>query len=456
MFVIVTVLVLSCLTFGAQPKRPDLYGKYETLSRIISKINAHYVEEVDSKKLFYGAYEGMMSALDPHSAFLPPAEKEDLEIETRGEFGGLGIEITLDQNGVLMVITPIEDTPAFRAGVLAGDRIVEIEGKSTKGLSLRDAVQKLRGPKGKPVTIKVLHETGKLEDITIVRDIIKLQSVRDARMVDPVRKIGYVRLSQFQRNSGDDLDAAVKELRDKGMKALILDLRFNPGGLLRAAIEVSDRFLSKGVVVSTKGRSSPEQVFKAHENGTYADFPLAVLISGRSASASEIVSGAIQDHKRGILVGMRTFGKASVQTLIRLEDGKSALRLTTAYYYTPSGRLIHHNYNDPDQKEWGIKPDIEVPVTPEEEVALWNHWRDIHLREAREKNGPDTEKPEQPEQPKPKEPGPPDADNMTPPADEEQQPEVRDKTLDAAVNALKGMMLVRERAALRSTDKAAK
>ena len=435
-FVIITVLVLSCLTVAgpARPgKRGDFYDRYETLSHIVSHVADKYVEDVDAEKLFYGAYKGMLQTLDPHSAFLPPARKKDLEVETKGEFGGLGIEITLDKLGVLTVVAPLEGSPAFRAGVLAGDRIIKIEGKSTKGISLREAVNKLRGPKGKPVTITVLHESGKSEDIEVTRDIIKLESVKDPRFVDDKAKIAYIRLSQFQKNSAESLDKAVKELSDKGMKALVLDLRFNPGGLLASAIEVADRFLADGVIVSTKGRKSPERIFKAKADGTYAKLPLAVLISGRSASASEIVAGAIQDHRRGVLVGTRTYGKASVQTLIKLEGGRSAIRLTTAYYYTPSGRLIHRNVNKPDQEEWGIAPDIKVDVSLHEEVDLWNHWREEHRRKAREQNG-------EPE-PKPKK-KPIELDKDKKP---EEPKEFHDKTLEAAVNALKVLLIDWER-----------
>ncbi len=451
-FVVVTVLVLSCLTLAGpgMPRRESpLYDHYQTLSRIVSSVTTNYVEEVDVQKLFYGAYDGMLQTLDPYSAFLPPEEKEDLEVETKGEFGGLGIEITLDKNGVLTVITPLEDTPAFKAGVLAGDRIVRIEGVSTKGISLRDAVGKLRGPKGKPVTITVLHENGKLEDLTIVRDIIRIESVKDPRFVDEKQGIAYVRLTQFQANSAESLDKTIADLRSKGMKALVLDLRFNPGGLLKAAIDVADRFLSDGIIVSTKDRNQQGIIYRAEAKRTYEDFPLAILVSGRSASASEIVAGAIQDNKRGVIVGTRTFGKGSVQTLLKLEDGKSAIRLTTAYYYTPSGRLIHHNPNNPKQEKWGIDPDIEVAVTPQEEVDLWNHWREEHQRRARERNGLPPLPPEKKPEPEPP-PAPEDTPDLDAPPDEH-KPAVpkpfEDRTLTAAVNALKGMLLAKERAA---------
>ncbi len=451
-FVVVTVLVLSCLTLAGpgMPRRESpLYDHYQTFSRIVSSVTANYVEEVNVEKLFYGAYDGMLQTLDPHSAFLPPEEKEDLEVETKGEFGGLGIEITLDKNGILTVITPLEDTPAFKSGVLAGDRIVKIEGVSTKGISLRDAVSKLRGPKGKPVTITVLHENGKFEDLTVVRDIIKIESVKDPRFVDEKQGVAYIRLAQFQANSAESLDKTIAELRSKGMKALVLDLRFNPGGLLKAAIEVADRFLAGGVIVSTKDRAQQGPVYRAEAKGTYEDFPIALLVSGRSASASEIVAGAIQDQRRGIIVGTRTFGKASVQTLLKLEDGKSAIRLTTAYYYTPSGRLIHHNPNNPKQEKWGVDPDIEVSVTPQEEVDLWNHWRDEHQRRARERNGLPPLPPEKKLAPDPP-PAPEGAPEPGEPKDEGGAAAPRpfeDRTLNAAVNALKGMLLAKERAA---------
>ena len=460
-FVVVTVIVMSCLTVAGNDagKNGDLYEHYQTFSRIVTSVKNNYVEDVDTQKLFYGAFSGMLQTLDPHSAFLPPEEKEDLEVETTGEFGGLGIEITLDKHGVLTVITPLEDTPAFRAGVLAADRIIKIEGKSTKGITIRGAVKKLRGPKGSPVKITVLHENGKLEDITIIRDIIKPKSIKDPHFVDGKQKIAYLRLTSFQKHSASDLDIAVKELEAKGMKALIIDLRANPGGLLRAAIDVSDRFLAEGVIVSTKGRKSLPRTHKATKRATYTDFPIAVLISRHSASASEIFAGAVQDHKRGLIVGMRSYGKGSVQSLISLQDGKSAIRLTTAHYYTPSGRLIHRNPNNPDQKEWGIDPDIEVKLTPEEELALWMHWRDRHKAEVREKNGPKNgkdDKTDKKDEPK-KEPAEPDKnknedEDWTPPktdsdpAKKDEKPkEFHDKTLEAAVNALKGMILAQER-----------
>jgi len=454
-FVIVSVLVMSCLSIAGPGEQDDLYEQYQTFSRVVATIKAYYVEEVDTDKLFYGAYTGMLQTLDPHSSFLPPEEKEDLQVETEGEFGGLGIEISTDKNGILTVITPLEDTPAFRAGVLAGDRIIRIEGKSTKGLSLRDAVNQLRGPKGTPVTITVFHEDGKIEDIKVVRDVIMIQSVKDAHIVDEKHKVGYLRLTQFQKRSAEDLDKAVNDLLDKGMQALVIDLRYNPGGLLNTAIEIADRFIADGIIVSTKGRRIDEQVFRATVENTYPDFPIAVLIGARSASASEILAGAVQDHKRGIIVGMRSYGKGSVQSVITLQDGHSGLRLTTAYYYTPAGRLIHHNQNNPDQETWGIDPDIEVKVALQDEVDLWKHWRDESVKRSRELNGAGNG--DEPKEMKPlpetqeqleEEFGPLNTPLEGPDEKPEKPAEFRDHTLDAAINALQGMMLSRERAAV--------
>jgi carboxyl-terminal processing protease len=454
-FIVITVLVMSCLTIAGNDggKQGDLYEHYQTFSRIVSSVTNNYVEDVDTEKLFYGAYTGMLQTLDPHSAFLPPEEKEDLEVETQGEFGGLGIEITLDKHGVLTVVTPLEDTPAFGAGVLANDRIIKIEGKSTKNITVRGAVKKLRGPKGSPVKITVLHENGKIEDITIIRDIIKPTSIKDPHFADEKQKIAYLRMTSFQKHTATDLDKAVRQLQAEGMRAVIIDLRANPGGLLDAAVAVSDRFLSDGVIVSTKGRKSMPRTFRATEGVTYADFPVALLISSHSASASEIFAGAIQDRKRGVVVGVRSYGKGSVQSLIRIEDGKSAIRLTTARYYTPSGQLIHRNVNNPDQKKWGIDPDIEVKVTLDDEIALWKHWRDRHQAKIDEKNGEKKDGSDKKDD-KPKEAPKPDKDEDWVPKNngekdpkDEKPKEFHDKTLEAAVNALKGMILAQERLA---------
>jgi len=394
LLVIVILGGLGLLMTQAGAKRgdadEDIYAEYETLTTVIDKVLSNYVREVDRRELFYGAYEGMLRKLDPYSQFLPPQSKEDLDIDTRGEFGGIGIEITLDEHNVLTVITPLEGTPAFRAGVLAGDKIWKINGEPTDGMTLNDAVKVLRGKKGTAVTITVTHESDprKPVDIEIVRDIIKIKSIADARLADEKAKIGYIRITHFQENTADDLDEAIEGLLDQGMKALVLDLRFNPGGLLDSAVDVCDKFIDEGVIVSTKGRNNvTREVFRAHKAATYT-FPMAVLVSAQSASASEIVAGCLQDHKRAAIIGTRTFGKGSVQSVIPLEGGRCAMRLTTAYYYTPSGRLIHREPDATEEDDWGIYPDIEVKMTPDEYAGLWKQWRERHIEENRSEAQP--------------------------------------------------------------------
>ena len=385
------VLVGLLVVLGAAPgaeKRDDGYANYKMFVTVLEQVKRHYVVPVDDEKLFYGAFKGMLAELDPYSQFMTRTDVEQLEVDTEGEFGGLGIEITLDQNRILTVITPLEDTPAVKAGVLPGDRIVEIEGQNTYNITLMDAVSKLRGKPGTPVTITVLHQlTGKREKLTIVRDIIKVHSVRAAKFADEKAKIGYIRVNNFQRTTAEELEAAIKKLRGDGMRALVIDLRRNPGGLLDSAVAVSDLFIDNGLIVTTKGRT-PDSThrFEAHKEGTFGDFPLAVLISAYSASGSEIVAGAIQDHHRGILVGTRSFGKGSVQSILAL-DGGCKLRLTTARYYTPSGRCIHREMNSKEEDPWGIFPDIEVKTTYEDEIGLGEHFRDERINENLKDNG---------------------------------------------------------------------
>jgi len=376
-------VALITLTLAATSKKDEnFYDEYERLATIVQQIRRNYVKEPDTKALFEGAAKGMVQDLDPFSQYLPPVLAKELEIDTSGEFGGLGIEITLDEQRILTVITPLEGSPAFKAGVRAGDRILKIEGKSTEGISLTEAVTKLRGPKGTKVTITVLHEGEKqTTDITIERDIIRIKSVTSVKMVCTKPKIGYIRLAQFQKRSLEELDEAVRSLQKQGLQALVLDLRYNPGGLLETSIDVSSRFLKEGsVVVSTKGRApNTTAVFKAGKYEPYGDFPMAVLISRRSASASEIVAGALKDHHRAVIIGERSFGKGSVQTVIPIGDDGALLKLTTALYYTPSGRLIHRFPDDRNSKTWGIEPDIYVPLSREEEIKMLEAWGQEHI-----------------------------------------------------------------------------
>jgi carboxyl-terminal processing protease len=354
-------LLLLVFTGGVQHGTTaieDTYEKLKVFTEILSLVQSNYVDEVKSKELVYGAIKGMLETLDPHSAFMPPEAFREMQVETQGSFGGLGIEITV-KDRMLTVVAPIEGTPADRAGIQPGDRIVKIEGQPTKDLTLMDAVRKLRGPKGSKVTISILRE-GSLEpmDITLVREVIEVRSVRSKDLGDG---IFYVRVASFQEKTSKDLERVLEQAQKTGTSALILDLRNDPGGLLNQAVAVSDMFLDKGqLIVYTQGRLKNQDLrFTAEHSSGLPKWPMVALVNGGSASASEIVAGALQDWKRAVILGTKTFGKGSVQTVIPLSDG-SGLRLTTAKYFTPRGRSIHGS---------GITPDILVePIRTEAAV----------------------------------------------------------------------------------------
>jgi carboxyl-terminal processing protease len=326
------------------------YSKLKLFGDVLSIIQSSYVEEVNVDNLVKGAVNGMVQTLDPHSSYLTPDMLKQVEVETKGVFGGLGIEIGM-KDGFLTVIAPIEDTPAARAGIQAGDKIIRIENESTKNMNVMDAVKRLRGEPGSKVTITIVRESLTEPKVyTLTRDIIKVKSVKSKSMGDG---IGYIRLAQFQLDSHQEVERALQGfLKEKGgVRGLILDLRNNPGGLLDQAVRIADEFVESGLIVYTDGRVEAQKTkYAAHKEGTFTGFPIVVLVNAGSASASEIVAGALQDHGRAIVIGQRTFGKASVQTILPLEDG-SALRLTTARYYTPNGRSIQAK---------GIEPDIVV------------------------------------------------------------------------------------------------
>jgi len=331
----------------------DAYASLDTFANIIHMVQRHYVEDVTTEELIQGAIDGMMTSLDPHSAYLTPELYRELQVDTRGSFGGLGIEITVRED-VLTIITPLEDTPAYHAGVKPGDQIIKIDDRLTKGMTLMEAVALMRGPKGTDVVL-TLRRDGALDllDTRITREIIKVKSVKDAKIYQG--KYGYVRVTQFQdgtsRELADAIDKLEKEVGRDNLEGLVLDLRLNPGGLLNEAVKVSDLFLDAGLIVYTEGRvENQRQRFLAQNDGNEGDRAMVVLIDEGSASASEIVAGALQDHKRAVLVGTRSFGKGSVQTILPL-DRDSALRLTTAKYFTPSGRSIQAT---------GIEPDVLV------------------------------------------------------------------------------------------------
>jgi carboxyl-terminal processing protease len=328
---------------------PD-YKELKLFRQVMEIVRKNYVKEVTDKELIQGAISGMLQSLDPHSSYLTEDMFKELQVETKGEFGGLGIEITLD-GGILTVVSPIEDTPAFKAGIKPGDKIIKINGEPTKNITLHTAVQQMRGPKGSKVTLTIIREGfKKLKDFSITRDIIHVHSVKK-QSLEP--GYGYVKIVSFQETTDTDLMAAIKDIEtgDKRLKGLVLDLRNDPGGLLDQAVKVSNLFIDKGLIVYTDGRVKDQRMeFRASPAGTHYKFKIAVLINEGSASASEIVAGALQDHDRALVLGTKSFGKASVQTIIPLDNG-SGLRLTTAYYYTPKGRHI---------QKTGILPDVDM------------------------------------------------------------------------------------------------
>jgi len=423
---VVVVLALN-LTLGARvyfstaaaAEKDSPYPNLELFSFVMEKVRRDYVDgtNLTYQQLVYGALRGMVDTLDPHSEFLDPDKYKELQSDTQGQFGGLGI-VVQPREGYVTVVTPIEDTPGFRAGILAGDRILKIDGKSAEKMSVEDVVKLLRGDPDTDVTITLQRPTsGETKDYKLTRAVIKVDMAKDVNgkkdfpLLD--NKIGYVRLTQFGERTSAELDAALKKMRERGMQSLILDLRGNPGGLLDQAVEVCERFLPRGqLVVSTEGRSTLKNSERkvTGRSGEFRDIPLAVLVNYGSASASEIVSGCLQDCAalgkcKAIIIGEKTFGKGSVQEIMPLEGG-AALRLTTSKYYTPSHKVIH---------EHGITPDIVVPMTDEEE-------RLSRLRVT---------------------PGGPESVEES---ERELVRQARDPQLERAVDVLKGIMVFTERA----------
>jgi carboxyl-terminal processing protease len=334
----------------------ETYEELKTFSEVLTQVQKSYVDETKVKDLVQGAIRGMLSTLDPHSAYMTPDMYKEMQVETKGEFGGVGIQIGVKENR-LAVIAPIEGTPAYRAGIKSGDFITKVNDETTKDLTLMDAVQKMRGPKGSKVNLTIQRDgTPDPLQFTLVRDTIKIESVK-SKVLD---NIGYVRLTQFQESTGRDLSKVLKQFKDQKLQSTILDLRNNPGGLLTASVEVSEQFLPGGkLVVYTKGRESKKDEWIAKGKDQMDDSPMIILINEGSASASEIVAGALQDYGRAVIVGTTSFGKGSVQTILPLGDG-SGLRLTTAKYYTPKGRSIQST---------GITPDIVVKAQPPTVIA---------------------------------------------------------------------------------------
>jgi carboxyl-terminal processing protease len=379
--VVITILSINLLigtrvylSSAEAADKDSAYPSMQLFTYVMEKVRKDYVDgqKLNYQDLVYAALKGMLNTLDPHSEFMEPEKYKELQNDTQGAFGGLGIVISMKDN-FITVISPMEDSPGFRAGILSGDRIIKIDGKSTEKMSLQDAVKILRGEPGTDVKITVLRPSSSaVKDYKLTRSIINIDMVKDinGKKEFPLgdNKIGYIRLVQFGEKTSADLEAALKKLKAQGMQGLILDLRWNPGGLLEQAVDVCEKFLARGsLVVTTEGRNpSQNQVRKARGRGDELNgMPMVVLVNLGSASASEIVAGCLKDSKRAIVLGEKTFGKGSVQSIMPLTDG-SALRLTTAKYYTPSHKVIH---------EEGITPDIIVPLSDEQE-------RDIQLKQA--------------------------------------------------------------------------
>ena len=378
---------------SAEGKGSD-YESIELFTDVMAIVKKSYVEEVDTKKLIYGAINGMLASLDPHSSFMPPESYKEMKIDTKGSFGGLGIEITI-KDGILTVISPIEDTPAFKAGIKSGDQIFKIDDKFTKDLNINEAVKRMRGQKGTSVTLTIMRDGfDKPKEFTLTRDIIQVKSVRSRLMGDGY---GYIRIAQFQERTDEDFAKNLKALKEENkgeLKGLILDMRNDPGGLLDQAVKIAEHFVEGGqMIVYTEGREKDSKMqFTSRKGVKEPKFPMVVLINGGSASASEIVAGALQDHKRAIVMGTQSFGKGSVQTIIPLSD-ESGLRLTTARYFTPKGRSIQAK---------GITPDIvverlELPrEQPEKKDSLHIREKDLenHFEGVDKGTGKDTKKEE--------------------------------------------------------------
>ena len=392
-FVIGSLLVVLMLSLGGSvaSKSTDNSPTYEQLrlfTEVLDIVQKQYVDDVPPKDLIYGAIKGTLRGLDPHSSFLDPDSLKEMQVETSGSFGGLGIEITL-RDDILTVVSPIDGTPAFRAGLQPGDRIVKIDGITSKDMQLSDAVKRMRGKPGSKVTISVVREGwGEPRDFEIQREVIHVQSVRTHDLGEGV---GYIKLRQFQEQTAHDLEVALDKLIKGGMKTLVLDLRNNPGGLLTAAVEVSEKFIDDGkLVVYTEGRVRNQNMkFSANAKRPRTKIPMVVLVNNGSASASEIVAGALQDYGRAKVVGTQSFGKGSVQTIIPLSDG-AGLRLTTAKYFTPKGRSIQGKGITPDVvveipkevKEAAVKERQSAPLPPADPVAELK--KDVQLQKALE------------------------------------------------------------------------
>jgi carboxyl-terminal processing protease len=403
--VMVGAVSLLCwqVSQGAKPKDEvsELYGVFVDA---VEQVQQNYVRPVSRRELMESALRGMLSDLDPHSTYINTSQWKSFKKQIEGKFGGVGMTVEIDDDSKrLKVVAPMVGTPAYASGVMAGDLILDIDGKTTEGVSIDKAVDLLQGQPGTPVKLNVLHEDSeKGEILTLTRAIIEVPSVMGDRrkpndewdyMLDKGKKIGYIRITNFIQDTTEQVKDALDELKRDGMKGLILDLRDDPGGLLSAAVEISDLFVEDGKIVSTRGRNTVEKTFEARKEGTYTGFPMAVLVNQNSASASEILSACLQDHDRAVVIGERSFGKGSVQNILDLEDGNSVLKLTVATYWRPSGKNIHRFKNAKETDEWGVTPNpgLEVKLSREEYHDWFLGRRDRDFLSSR--NKPKAEKP---------------------------------------------------------------
>ncbi len=407
--------------YSEEAKKPaddDDYQLYQIFADTLDQVERNYVKNVSRRELMEAAIHGVLSKLDPYSNYISPEDIGRFKTSVENQFGGIGIQIGVDKDGEIKIISPLNGTPAYRAGLEAGDTILEIDGVGAEGIRVDEAVKRLKGDAGTSVKLTIRHaDSTESETVTVTREVIHVETVLGDRrrdddswdyMLDHDKHFGYIRISAFSRDTAQDLKKALVGLQNEGLKGLIVDMRFNPGGLLTSAIEVSDLFVANGRIVSTEGRNTPERTWDAQQEGTFEGFPMVVLVNHYSASASEIVSACLQDHKRAVVIGERTWGKGSVQNVIELEGGKSALKLTTASYRRPSGKNIHRFPDAKDGDEWGVSPDsgFEVRLNPGQIKALidYRHARDILLGKHAKAAGakqvaeqkPDEAKPESP------------------------------------------------------------
>ncbi len=373
------VSVLCWQSTQGDQSKDEIKELYGTFVDAVEQVQSNYVRPVDHKQLLETALRGMLADLDPHSVYFDEDDYKQFEKQFKGSFTGIGVKIEIDaRGGRPMVVAPIVNSPAYAAGIQAGDQILEVDGKSTEEWTIDKVVEGLTGRPGTEVTLKVMHPgNDQVSEVTVRRAIIELDSVMGDRrkpddtwnfMLDDDKKIGYVRITSFTENTTEDLKAALGTLTEQGLKGLILDLRDDPGGFLSAAVEVCDLFIEEGKIVSTKGRNTPEKMYEAEKDGTFSGFPMVVLVNQHSASASEIVSACLQDHERAKVVGQRSFGKGSVQNIIELNNGESKLKLTVATYWRPSGKNIHRFKDAKPSDEWGVSPDegLEVKMSDRE------------------------------------------------------------------------------------------